>query len=133
MEWKEEFQHGIIWQDFQHKQLLENISVMIESVTTGKYDPDSFRKTALFIIQYCNGHFKIEEEYMAKHGYSLAGAHIQQHNAFIKDFNNILKDKNVNDSEKSKALLHKLMAWFTEHVITTDKLLANFILRHGIC
>jgi hemerythrin len=132
MPWKEEYQHGLIWQDFQHKQLFDNIEILIESVTTGKNDPDLFRKTALFVIQYCNGHFKIEEEYMTKHGYSLADSHIQQHNDFIKGFNEMLKDKNINDLDKSNALLHKLLAWFTEHVITSDKLLANFLLRHGI-
>lgn len=132
MEWKAEFKHGVIWQDFQHKQLLDNINMLIVSVTSGKNDPDSFRKAAHFVIQYCNGHFKIEEEYMKKHGYSLQESHLKQHKQFINDFNAILKGKNLNDSERSSVLLHKLLDWYTDHIMTSDKLLANFLLKHEI-
>lgn len=132
MEWREEFQHGVIWQDFQHRQLLDNINVLVDSVTSGKNDPVAFRKTAHFVIQYCNGHFKIEEEYMKRHGYSLMEVHVKQHNTFINDFNGILKEKELNDAEKSSVLLHKLLGWYGDHIMTSDKLLANFLLKHGI-
>lgn len=132
MDWKEEFQHGLIWQDLQHRQLVEQINLLIQSVTTGNNDEMSFRKAAHFVIQYCNGHFKIEEEYMKKHGYPLMDSHIDQHTLFIKDFNEILKTQTNTDKEKSTMLLHKLMKWFTEHILTTDKLFASFLIRHGI-
>lgn len=131
MEWREEFQHGVLWQDFQHRQLLDTINVLIKAVTTGEND-NAFRRTALFLKQYCDGHFKLEEEYMRRHGYSLLEAHVEQHNAFIKDFNVLLKEKNLNDAEKSSVLIHKLLEWYAEHIVTSDKLLANFLLRHGI-
>lgn len=131
MEWKEEFQHGVLWQDFQHRQLLDTINVLIKAITTGEND-NVFRKTALFLKQYCDGHFKLEEEYMKRHGYPLMEAHVKQHNEFIKGFNNLLKEKNLNDSEKSSVLLHKLLDWYADHIVTSDKLLANFLLRHQI-
>lgn len=131
MEWKEEFQHGVLWQDFQHRQLLDSINVLIKAVTTGNNDENAFRRTALFLKQYCDGHFKLEEAYMKKHGYSLLDAHIEQHHAFIKDFNFLLK-QDLNDAEKSAALLHKLLDWYAEHIVSSDKLLANFLLRHEI-
>jgi len=132
MEWKEEFQHGLIWQDFQHHQLIDNINALINSVTSGDSDDKSFRKAALFTIQYCSGHFKIEEEYMKKHGYSLTESHIEQHNLFIDDFKKIISDNNLNGAQKSSVLLNKLLTWFKDHILTDDKLFANFILRHEI-
>jgi hemerythrin len=132
MEWKDEFQHGVLWQDFQHRQLLDNINMLVASVTSGNNDVNAFKKAAYFLAQYCTGHFKLEEEYMKKHGYSLAAAHIEQHNDFIRDFNKLFNEKNLNDAEKSTALLHKLLDWYAEHIVTSDKLLANFLLRHDI-
>lgn len=132
MEWKDEFRHGLIWQDFQHKQLVDNINLLIGSVTTASDVDRAFRNAAYFTLQYCNGHFKIEEEYMQRHGYSLMDKHVKLHKSFIKKFNAVIKEKSLSDVDKSAALLHELLDWFTDHIMGEDKLLANFLLKHEI-
>lgn len=132
MEWKDEFKHGLIWQDFQHKQLVDNINILINSVTTASNVDKSFKNAAYFTVNYCNGHFKIEEEYMKRHGYPLMDKHVKQHGSFIKKFNRIIKEKSLSDVEKSSELLHDLLDWFTDHIMAEDKYLANFLIRHEI-
>lgn len=69
---------------------------------------------------------------MKKHGYSLLDSHVRQHNDFIVDFNAIAKERKFDDTEKSNALVHKILYWFSDHIMTSDKLLANFIICHDI-
>ncbi|MBU0673728.1 MAG: bacteriohemerythrin [Proteobacteria bacterium] len=132
MKWKEEFQHGIIWQDFQHKQLVGNINALISSVTTGNIDEKTFRKTARFVVEYCNTHFKIEEAYMKSHGYPRTNAHVAQHNEFIKELNMLLHEDSADYSEKSSVLLNNLLKLFAEHILTTDKYFAQFLIKHKL-
>ena len=64
MEWKKKYEHGIIWQDAQHEQLLEKIKVLLKMVVSGENDEKEFTRVVNFTIYYCNNHFKIEEKYM---------------------------------------------------------------------
>ena len=54
MEWGEDCQHGIIWQDFQHEQLADTINNLLDSVATGNNDKETFYKTIKFIKEYIN-------------------------------------------------------------------------------
>ncbi|MBU0675988.1 MAG: hemerythrin family protein [Proteobacteria bacterium] len=132
MEWKKEYEHGILWQDVQHHQLLDQINELIRLVVSEERDEKGFNKVVNFVIQYCNNHFKIEEAYMTSHGYPRAKNHIAAHHQFIRDMKKLLSMEGENNKEKSQELLSSLMEWFVTHVLETDKYLAQFILKHKV-
>lgn len=132
MEWKDEYRHGVLWQDTQHRQFIDKANELLAKVLSGKCDDVTFSKTAYFLFEYCNGHFKIEEEYMRKHGYPNMEAHVSQHKEFIAKINVIVKNPSRATLDKSSDILHNLLEWFTEHILTTDKYLANFLVKHEI-
>ena len=132
MDWKKEYEHGVIWQDFQHEKFIENLNNLLTIVIAKKKDEKAFMKGVNFSIQYCNNHFKTEEKYMLKHGYPRTENHIMQHNKFVKDLKGLIAAKSLDNSEKTSRLLNELMAWFSNHILTTDKNLAKFIIAYKL-
>lgn len=132
MDWKKDYEHGLIWQDFQHEKFIDNMNILLGLVLAKEQDEQSFNRVANFSIQYCNNHFKTEERYMIKHGYPRTENHIKQHNQFIKDLKKLISQKNFDDTKKTAELLNGLMAWFAKHILETDKHLANFIITHDL-
>ena len=72
MEWDEKFEQGVIWQDFQHKQFIDNLNILLHMVTSKVKDGRAFNRVANFTIQYCNNHFKTEELYSNVAGKTLS-------------------------------------------------------------
>ncbi len=130
MEWDENCEHGIEWQDNQHKELLEKINILLESVAIGKEDKEEFRQILIFISGYIKDHLTEEEYYMKKHGYPRLDNHIKEHQKFTEDFNIILSVFKYEGIESSVELLNKLTTWFFNHTQTTDKLLAKFLKKY---
>lgn len=128
MRFSEEYKHGIIWQDVQHEQLLKNIKKLSDSQATGVKNKENFYKTIQFIKEYINAHFGIEELYMKKHGYPGTKKHIEVHQYFIASFEKFI-DQSIYSEKESVKLLNRLTKWFVGHIQTTDKDLAEFLLK----
>ena len=131
MEWREDCQHGIIWQDFQHKQLVDNINKLLDSVITGSNDTETFYRTVKFLKEFSHSHLKTEELYMRKYGFPEMRNHVEEHHDFINDFNKIIHEGTYQEIESSVELLNKLNTWFYKHTQTTDRVLAEFLLEKG--
>jgi len=130
MEWINEYQHGIIWQDFQHKQLVDKMNELLNSLISGQ-DKETFFETIRFVREYVNNHFKTEELYMKNWDYPAFKEHSRDHKAFIIDFNNHISKCIYQESESSVELINKLTQWFFNHTQTTDRDLAKFLLKKG--
>lgn len=129
MEWGEEYQLGIIWQDFQHKQLIDNINELLDSLITGNNDKDTFYKTIKFVREFSLNHFKLEELYMKKHAFPGLEDHVKEHRFFTNDLNHFISVCIYHEIESSTELLNKLSSWFSHHIQTTDKILAEFLIK----
>lgn len=132
MEWGEDLQHGLIWQDFQHKQLVDHINMLLDAVVTGNKDKEIFYKTVKFIKDYSQEHFGLEELYMARHAFPGMEGHIKAHKIFVKNFDQFVSASIYRQTESSTDLLNKLSAWFFNHIHTTDKVLAEFLIKAGV-
>jgi hemerythrin-like metal-binding protein len=131
MEWINEYQHGIIWQDFQHKQLVDKMNELLNSIISG-HDKEVFFETVRFIKEYSQNHFKTEELYMKNWEYPEFEEHAKEHLVFIADFNNHISKSIYQQTESAGELINKLTQWFFTHTQTTDKKLAKFLLQKGV-
>ena len=131
MEWISDYQHGIIWQDLQHRQLVDKMNELLESIISGR-DKEAFFETVKFVREYTTSHFRTEEMYMQTWEYPHREAHVREHRGFIDDFNSYLSKCIYHESESSAELINKLTTWFFNHTQTTDKKLAAFLLEKGI-
>lgn len=130
MEWGEDCQHGLKWQDDHHKQLVATINRLLDSVVIGSGDKKTFDQTLKFIDEFSKGHFRAEELYMEKHGYPRRENHVKEHQRFVADFDKFIFQYNFQGLETSIELLNKLNIWFFHHTQTTDKFLAEFLLKY---
>lgn len=119
---------GVVWQDFQHKELMD-LFLKLKKARENKKDKDAFRFAIAFLSMYVNHHFKLEEEYMDIYYYPDRQAHQKEHKKYIKT----LKDFRNTHTEYSEEAMDKLLAevnhWILDHILGDDKKLGDHILE----
>lgn len=131
MEWEKKYQHGVIWQDFQHKQLVNKMSELLQALVIGK-DKEAFFETIRFLREYSDSHFRIEELYMKHHNFPDFREHALEHRKFVQNLNDFISQCIYQEAESASELINTLSEWFFNHTQTTDKVLAEFLLEKGI-
>lgn len=112
---------NIIWQDAQHQVLFEILDMLKE--------PGADSQVLLKLKDYTETHFGLEEQYMAELEYPGLEAHIQAHNRFRAEI-----DQLVGEGEEPDALFREIIStflteWLTRHVFGIDKELEAFIMQ----
>ena len=126
----DDYKHGVIWQDVQHQQLLDTTKKLLDSWVTADNDKESFFQTINFLKKYFASHFSIEEIHMKKYDYPEINKHLEEHRYFVSSFSKFVSQCIYSDKE-SAILLTSLNSWFFNHIMTTDKQLAQFLLKHS--
>ena len=129
--WSEELETGVVWQDFQHQELVSRINELHSSIEF-KADDMKVQKILKFLDTYVVDHFGIEEIYMKKYTYSAIDAHIKEHETFKKNYH-ALKESYQDPSDTAAALLcYDLNEWIVNHITKADLVLGKF-LKETIC
>lgn len=123
------YETGVVWQDYQHKQLID-LFEKIKEAKTGQKDQNLYRYTVAFLAMYVNHHFKLEEEYMEKYKYPGKEGHVKTHRRFIKELKAFREQNTEYSLEGSDELLKRLGEWILNHILGDDKTLGEFILEH---
>ena len=125
------YKTGVVWQDFQHKQLID-LFEKIEEARSKKTDQNLYRYTLAFLAMYVNHHFKLEEAYMKKFDYPDQARHQKEHRDFIKDLKAFKAKNEVYSSEGSDELLNRMKEWILNHILADDQTLGAFILKKEV-
>ncbi|MCD4676874.1 MAG: hemerythrin family protein [Desulfobacula sp.] len=121
------FETGVVWQDFQHKQLIDLFEKIKEAKSSNK-DKNMYRYTIAFLAMYVNHHFKLEDEYMDKYNYPDKEAHRKEHHEFVKELK-IFRAENIEYSEAgADELLTRMGEWILSHILENDQKLGRYIL-----
>ncbi|MBM7563062.1 bacteriohemerythrin [Fusibacter tunisiensis] len=134
--WKKEFELGIKSIDEQHKCLLDLGNRINELLVNHDDDDDNYDEIYEVIEElraYTVYHFNTEEELFLKYNYPEYHAHKKEHDDFVA----FLKSVNPEDiDENQKGFLKKLLAqivqWVFKHIITTDYMYKDYLLRIGM-
>lgn len=119
-----DYKLGIIWQDVQHRRIVE---IMKEFNSNPQVDFQSIQTQLMF---YAEDHFDTEEQYMHRFAYDKAESHIKEHRAFIDKCDEITK-KCVVDKDLISNMSSHLEDWFLNHILVVDRELAVFLLTRG--
>ncbi len=120
------YETGVVWQDFQHKQLID-LFQKIKEARFHKKDESLFRYTVAFLAMYVNHHFSLEEEYMEKYQYPGKDAHRKEHQDFVKEIK-AFRDENKGYSQRaSEDLLTRMEDWILSHILEDDQRLGRHI------
>lgn len=122
------YETGVVWQDFQHKQLID-LFEKIKEAKSNNTDKNMYRYTIAFLAMYVNHHFKLEEAYMEKFDYPDLAMHQKEHREFIKELKLFREAHEEYSGEGADELLRKMGAWILNHILKDDQILGAFLLK----
>ena len=123
---EDKYSTGLVWQDFQHKQLLD-LFAKIKKAKAAKEGFEIISYSVAFLAMYVNHHFKLEEEYMKIYSYPEADVHKKEHKGYIKEIK-LFREKFKDCDEKAlEKLLMTLNQWIINHIMKDDKKLGDFV------
>jgi len=111
----------LIWQDKQHQVLFE----LIDQIHSAAANETVFRR----LYDYAENHFTVEEEYMIQLNYPAFKEHIQAHDRFRVELDDMIQSCQDYDEKFRQALAEFLKNWLTSHIFGIDKDLEDFVLK----
>lgn len=122
--WSEKLEVGIKEIDNQHKKLIEVINNLNFSLENG--EPQELVKILIKeLVEYAGYHFKTEEEYFEKYGYSKSQEHIAEHVGFTEKIQRFYNDSLDSQKGLSIEVFNFLKRWLVEHIQGSDLDFAN--------
>lgn len=133
--WKKEFELGIKSIDEQHKKLLDIGNQINELILDYSDSHNNFTDIYNLIEElknYTVYHFDTEEELFIKYNYSDYENHKKEHDKFVDYLDSIdLNHVDENQKEFLNELLNKIVQWVFRHIITTDFLYKDYLIKLG--
>lgn len=123
----EKYNTGVVWQDFQHRQLMD-LFFKVKEAKIKQTGDDVFKYSLAFLAMYVNHHFKLEEEYMDIYYYPDSDLHKKEHNDLIKKIKAFRKNHAEYDNSAIDNLLVTLNNWILNHILGDDKKLGAYII-----
>jgi len=125
----EKYNTGVVWQDFQHRQLMDLFFKVKDAKNSKEADSKNVLKYSVaFLAMYVNHHFKLEEEYMDIYYYPETDAHKKEHKDLVKKIKLFRKNFADYDDTAIDKLLVTLNNWILNHILGDDKKLGEYIL-----
>lgn len=128
--WSDKYSVNIEIIDEQHKELFNILDNCYELLLKNK-DDDKYDKIITILEElknYTIYHFKTEEEFMKKNGYSKFLSHKFAHDAFIEQIKGFDLYSIDTDQKKSiNDLLDIVSNWIKFHILETDKNIHKYL------
>ena len=124
MIWNKIYETGNEQVDNEHKEIFKLVqNVMDASVGEKKAQ---IGETIDFLANYTVNHFRHEENLMDESSYPDKPVHKKQHDDFVQEVLALrARSADVNDSEIKKVIVN----WLTDHVLGSDKIMADYYRR----
>jgi len=128
--WSPKLGTGILWQDIQHKTLIDQINVLYEAIRARKGSAQIDPLIA-FLDEYVANHFLIEEKYMDHYRDPEMAQHITEHASFAHNLKELKKSRPSQGELVAESLCYDLYEWFRNHILSIDKRLGEFLKAQG--
>lgn len=128
-QWSEELATGIAKIDDQHKEIIKMVNEFHDALSKGK-GKEAVGKTINFLSDYVVDHFKAEEKLMLDSGFPGYVIHKSQHEQFIKEFGDIVKEVNAATATSFLAIRvqRSIVQWLINHIMDVDKRMAKYVI-----
>lgn len=126
LKWENEFNTGDPKIDQAHQQVIKYINQLYEALRTQE-DEATINEIIKGLTENSYHHFKLEEEQMANAGYPSLGAHKEEHQIFTDRLKMLTNDMQKKNKSVNLRLLKFLKAWFSGHILHSDKKFMDFL------
>ncbi|MGB9141894.1 MAG: bacteriohemerythrin [Aestuariivirga sp.] len=120
IEWRKEFETGVADVDHEHRELVDLINRLHESIASGA---DRSRITEFLgeVFARIAAHFALEESIMRKHAYDEYEAHKAEHEKLLDEIRDIMDAQQDNPSSAyEEGLSLTVRDWFVNHFKSKD-------------
>ena len=125
MIWQKNYETGNTQVDNEHKEIFKLVQNVIDA--TFDSQDNKVEATIDFLANYTVNHFKNEETLMMESSYPDMPVHKKQHDDFVVEVL-ALRERVINESDSAKSnsdIKKVIVNWLTDHVLGSDKLMAN--------
>jgi len=131
IQWSDVLLTGVAEIDRQHRVLVDTLTEARVKLTSETDNP-VFEQITRYLLSYAIYHFSTEEQLMLQFGYAAAmpdeaKLHLAAHRAFSERVVALREDAREGKPGSRDDLLVFLKNWLTNHIMTTDKKLGQFI------
>lgn len=126
IEWKDEYRIGIPAVDHEHRELIEVVNALHESIRDG-CPTDEVLATLGEIHAAISAHFALEERIMRERAYPLLDEHKSDHEALLDDLRDIMDRAEYDGQYDDARLSDDLARWFGVHFRTHDARLHRWL------
>ena len=117
--WNSSYATGIEAIDAQHKNMIEHIQKLQESLHEGRVHEETTELMG-FLLHYVDEHFTMEEAYMEHIGYPQLGQHQELHRQLRFRVQGIADRLARADSSANIDLSLLLFEWLRDHILRDD-------------
>lgn len=129
--WSNESSVGIESVDNEHREMIDAINQLCDSVAKG-HEREHTGKLLRYVIECARGHFSSEEALLQATNYPELEEHSRQHQSLLEEVEK-LAERFVHDglvlSDRSLTFLHY---WFQDHLLNDDRLYTAWLKKHGV-
>ncbi len=128
MKWDDKYAIGIQRVDKQHRMIFRAAEDFRDALDGGSGER-TYAIFLNFLDDYCEKHFKTEEQYMEENHCPVAQKNKDEHSIFlvtIHDYQQRLKDCGYMDSS-ARELLNLIDQWINDHICQIDIQLKDYV------
>lgn len=130
IDWDEKFTIGIAAVDHEHRELIDLINELYQSLVEKK-DDTTVMDFLGEIYTRIAAHFALEEKVMRELGYSFYTDHKTDHEQLLDEIRDIMDDYEDNKLFADGVLAQRLKTWFGTHFRTKDAQLHKYLAETG--
>jgi len=120
IEWRSEFETGVLDVDHEHRELIDLINQLHDQMG-GDAEPDKISAFLGEVFARISAHFALEESVMRKHQYDQYTEHKADHEKLLDDIRDIMDDFEAGKfAAYDEALSSAVRDWFVDHFKTKD-------------
>ena len=120
--WKDDFRIGVAAVDYEHRELIELINALHDSMGAGA-DRERVLTGLGEIFAQISGHFALEERFMRDTAYAGFARHKEDHEVLLDELREIMETLESSGQFDEAGLARDLERWFGDHFRTQDALL----------
>ncbi|EKV27662.1 hemerythrin-like protein [Caenispirillum salinarum AK4] len=129
LDFSEQLKVGFALIDDDHKILIDQINMLADSLADGD-DQDAIGSVLNVLVDYTEFHFGREQQLMEQTGYEQSPGHLREHAVLVKQVSEMSRRYQAGEAT-AKDLMNFLKVWITQHILKSDKALAQHLLAHN--
>jgi hemerythrin-like metal-binding protein len=129
--WSEKYHVGIAFADVQHKQIVDIINRLHQSVVEGR-EKKVIGKNLNDLIRYTKAHFAVEEQVLQSCGYPDFIAHHTEHECLAYAVLEFYQKLMTNEVGITTGAVDFLKDWMGEEILGIDMKFAPFLKDKGV-